>query len=166
MTEGPLAYAKQADLRSSRNKLKARKYDLAFMAVAEIFSTLSHDQRYKVGAVIVKNGQILSQGWNGMPSGMTNVMRDEDDNTKPEVIHAEANALMKLAKNGGSAYGAAVYTTYSPCFTCATHLMQAGITRVYYKEVYDQDALQFLRERGIKVERISPSQGVYPTEDE
>ena len=131
--------------------MKQLKYDRAYMSVAKIFAGLSHDDQYKVGAVIVKNGQILSQGWNGMPSGMDNTTRFGAGYTRPEVIHAEANALMKLAKNGGSADEASLFTTHSPCYTCAGLVVQAGIRRVVYDKVYDEDALIFLKERGLEV---------------
>ena len=124
------------------------------MSVAKIFAGLSHDDKYKVGAVIVKNGQILSQGWNGMPSGMDNTTRFGAGYTRPEVIHAEANALMKLAKNGGSANEASLFTTHSPCYTCAGLIIQAGIRRIVYDKVYDEEALTYLKERGIDVRRI------------
>ena len=125
------------------------------MEVAELFGYLSHDMNYKVGAVIVKDGQILSQGWNGMPSGMTNNTRTEDGVTRPEVIHAEANALMKLASNGGSAKHATVYTTFSPCYSCAGLLIQSGIERIVYKNIYDKKSIKFLQERGVLVECIN-----------
>ena len=124
------------------------------MRVAGIFARLSHDEQYKVGAVIVKDGQILSQGWNGMPNGMPNETR-EDGMTRPEVIHAEANALMKLASNGGSAKHATVYTTFSPCYSCAGLLIQSGIERIVYKNIYDKKSIKFLQERGVLVECIN-----------
>ena len=127
------------------------------MSVAKIFGGLSYDDKYKVGAVIVKDGQILSQGWNGMPSGMDNTTRFGPGYTRPEVIHAEANALMKLAKNGGSADEASLFTTHSPCYTCAGLVVQAGIRRVVYDKVYEQEAIDFLKERGITVEPIDRS---------
>ena len=127
------------------------------MSVAKIFAGLSHDDQYKVGAVIVKNGQILSQGWNGMPSGMDNTTRSDAGLTRPEVIHAEANALMKLAKNGGSADEASIFTTHSPCYTCAGLIVQAGIRRIVYDKVYDEEAIEFLKKRGLDVQRIDRS---------
>ena len=127
------------------------------MSVAKIFAGLSYDDKYKVGACIVKDGQILSQGWNGMPSGMDNTTRFGPGYTRPEVIHAEANALMKLAKNGGSADEASLFTTHSPCYTCAGLVVQAGIRRVVYDKVYEQEAIDFLKERGITVEPIDRS---------
>ena len=123
------------------------------MAVAEIFAGLSHDTKYKVGCCIVKDGQILSQGWNGMPSGMENETRCRGI-TKPEVIHSEANALMKLARNGGQSNEATLYTTHSPCYTCSGLIIQSGIRRVVYRDVYDKASLEFLRERGIACECI------------
>ena len=135
------------------------------MEVAGIFARLSHDDQYKVGAVIVKDGQILSQGWNGMPSGMPNETR-EGGTTRPEVIHAEANALMKLASNGGSAKGATVYTIFSPCYSCAGLLIQAGIKRIIYESIYDKQSLKFLKERGIEVEQcFRRSDRVFTGED-
>ncbi len=131
------------------------RYDRSYMSVAKIFAGLSHDDKYKVGACIVKDGQILSQGWNGMPSGMDNTTRFGPGLTRPEVIHAEANALMKLAKNGGSADEASLFTTHSPCYTCAGLIIQAGIRRVVYDKVYDEEALTYLKERGLEVERIN-----------
>ena len=124
------------------------------MEIAHTIAGLSHDKKIKVGAVIVKNGQILSQGWNGMPAGMNNNTRMADGTTRPELIHAEANALMKLARNGGSAENATVYTTFSPCYSCAGLLIQAGVRRVCYQTIYDEASVKFLTERGIAVEHI------------
>lgn len=127
------------------------------MSVAETFAGLSYDDRIRVGAVVVRDGQILSQGWNGMAAGLTNDTRDSEGTTRPEVVHAEANAIAKLAKSGGGSQGATIYTTHSPCYTCALLLHQAGIERIVYKEVYDEDSLRFLKERGIKVDCIRGS---------
>ena len=127
------------------------------MSVAKIFGGLSHDTDYKVGCCIVKAGQILSQGWNGMPSGMDNTTRFGNGYTRPEVVHAESNALMKLAKNGGSADEASLFTTHSPCYTCAGLIVQAGIRRVVYDKIYDEDAIEFLKARGLDVQRINRS---------
>ncbi len=132
-------------------------YDEAYMGVAEIFADLSHGTEIRVGSCVVHEGQILSQGWNGMPAGMGNDTRNGEGLTNPEVIHAEANALMKLAKNGGRAFGATVYTTHSPCYNCAGLLLQAGVKRVVYRDEYDKKAVKFLKERGVKVDCIKPS---------
>ena len=127
------------------------------MEVAKNFAKLSHDTQYKVGAVVVRDGHLLAQGWNGMAAGMCNHTRDSDGNTRPEVVHAEANAIAKLAKNGGGSQGSTIYTTHSPCYVCSLLLLQAGVERVVYNEVYDKKAIQFLTERGIKVESIRGS---------
>ena len=129
-------------------------YDRTYINVAESFAALSYDDRYKVGAVVVRDGHLLAQGWNGMVAGMHNDTRDSEGNTRPEVVHAEANAIAKLAKNGGGSKGATVYTTHSPCYTCSLLLFQAGIERVVYRDIYEPKAIQFLKERGIKVDRI------------
>ena len=142
------------DYLAQKMSSKRLTYDRAYVEVAEIFAGLSHDSQYKVGAVVVRNGRILSQGWNGMAAGLDNCTRDSEGRTRPEVVHAEANAIAKLAKDGSSSEGATVYTTHSPCYTCSLLLIQAGIRRVVYKEVYDEKALAFLKERGLKVERI------------
>lgn len=134
------------------------------MDLAVRIGQMSHDNRYKVGCVIVKNGQILSQGWNGMPSGMPNQTRDKDGKTNPEVIHSEANALMKLSKYGGSCKNATIYCTHSPCWGCAKLLLQAGIKRIVYKTTYDKEALNFL-EGKIKYERLSTSSRILTRED-
>ena len=137
-----------------RDYLKQLRYDKAYMDVAEIFAGLSHDEKHQVGCCIVSNGQILSQGWNGMVSGMDNQTRDDKGNTKPEVVHSEANALMKLAKNGGRADEATLYCTHSPCYTCSGLVIQSGIKRVVYRDVYDIKAIKFLQDRGIMIEQI------------
>ena len=133
------------------------RFDMMYMDIALRVGAMSHDGKYKVGSIIVKEGQILSQGWNGMPSGMDNNTRFGKGYTRPEVIHSEANALMKLAKNGGQANDATIYCTHSPCYTCASLLLQAGITRVVYTDVYEEDAITFLKERGVKIECIRRS---------
>ncbi len=137
--------------------LKHLAYDRAYMDVAECFARLSHDSIYKVGAVVVKDGCILAQGWNGVVSGMPNSTRCDAGYTRPEVVHAEANAISKLAKGGGRADGATLYTTHSPCYVCALLILQAGIKRVVYKNVYEADAIEFLKERGLTVDTITGS---------
>ena len=137
--------------------MKTLRYDQTYMSVAKSIATLSYDDRYKVGAVVVRDGHLLAQGWNGMVAGMCNTTRDNQGNTRPEVVHAEANAIAKLAKNGGGSSGATVYTTHSPCYTCSLLLLQAGISRVVYETVYEPRAIKFLKERGIEVVRIKSS---------
>ena len=133
---------------------RGSEYDGVYLNIANSVSILSYDQRIKVGSIIVKDGQIMSQGWNGMPTGMPNEMRRPDGLTNPEVIHSEANALMKLAKNGGGSKGATIYCTHSPCFDCALLILQSGITRIVYEQEYCNDALTFLSERGIQLDCI------------
>lgn len=123
------------------------KHDTLYMDMAHVTSWQSHDEQYKVGSVIVKDGQVLSQGWNGTPSGMDNTTRHHTGATKKEVIHSEANALMKLARNGGGSKDATIYCTHSPCWDCAKLIIQAGITRVVFDQVYDVESWQFLKER-------------------
>ena len=133
------------------------------MDIAHRVGEMSHDEAYKVGSIIVKDGQILSQGWNGMPSGMDNSTRI-DGFTRPEVIHSEANALMKLAKHGGNCNGATIYCTYSPCWGCAKLILQSGIIRLVYDKVYDEKSLEFLKER-IEYARFRTGEGLSYGED-
>ncbi len=139
--------------------LKQFRYDLLYMKIAHQIAEMSHDENYKVGSVIVKDGQILSQGWNGTPSGMSNRTRDGAGVTHPYVIHSEANALMKLAKHGGNCNGATIYCTYSPCWGCAKLILQAGIVRIVYDKIYDNEAIEFMKER-VKYARINTSEGI------
>ena len=127
--------------------------DEYYMKIADLVSTRSHDNKYKVGCVIVRDRNILAEGYNGVPSGMIHRTRDIHGDTLPTVIHSEANALMKLARNGISSNGATIYCTYSPCFECAKLLLQAGIKKIVYQQVYDIKALEFLTER-IEYERL------------
>ena len=128
-------------------------YDELYMDLAVRIGEMSYDKRYKVGCVIVLDGQIISQGWNGMPAGMPNQTRDKNGKTNPEVIHSEDNALRKLKRHKMSAKGATIYCTYSPCKHCVKLLKKAGIVRVVYKKTYDKEALKLLK--GIEYERIS-----------
>jgi len=137
---------------------KQRLYDELYMDLAVRIGQMSYDNRYKVGCVIVLDGQIISQGWNGMPKGMPNKTRDNEGKTNPEVIHSEDNALRKLKKHKMSAKGATIYCTHSPCAHCVTLIKKAGIKRVVYKSTYDRKALELLK--GIKYERITPNKGL------
>mgnify|MGYP003669170728 CR=1 FL=1 len=115
---------------------KEERYHRLYMDIAYRVAEMSHAKRRKVGCVIVKDERIISMGWNGMPNGMAN---------KKEVLHAEANALIKLAKYGSSSNGATLYTTTSPCFDCAKLIYQSGIKKLVYSEFYtDQQPLTFL----------------------
>ena len=143
------------------------KWDRAYMTTAGSFAELSHAKRLQVGCVIVKDNRIVSVGYNGMPSGWDNqcedkVMYDYGDRsptyrlkTKPEVLHAETNAIAKMARSPESAEDASLYTTHAPCFDCSKLIYQSGIKEVYYKEEYrSNDGLTFLRKCGIIVEKM------------
>lgn len=130
-----------------------------FMRVAEETSQLSHATRKKVGCVIVKDRRILSFGYNGMPEGWDNCCEDEDGNTRPECLHAENNALMKLCQSHESSTGSILFTTLSPCFPCSILIYQAGISEVIYKEEYrDTSGIDFLKKCGVKIWR-NPTTG-------
>ena len=147
---------------------KQTKYDQLFIDIAIRVGQMSHDEKYKVGSVIVKDGNIISMGWNGMPSGMENDTRCASGCTKSEVLHSEANALMKLVKSGGGAVGATIYCSLSPCMDCAKLIYQAGIERVIFADSYSTasgDAGKlFLHGRNIEIECVKPSNGVSASE--
>ena len=134
--------------------------DRAYMAMADDFGQLSHAIRAKVGCVIVSDkGQIISQGYNGTPSGRDNsceyVGEDGELHTKAEVLHAESNAITKCAKWGSTTDGATMYVTLSPCLECSKLIIQSGIRRVVYKNLYrNGEGLKLLSDLGIKVEKI------------
>ena len=142
------------------NKSRKQDYNMAYMRMAYEFSKLSHAERSKVGCIIVsENDQIISQGYNGMPRGMHNCCEhiDEDGNlhTNCEVLHAETNALMKCARDGGRTQNSRMYITLSPCYDCAKVIIQAGIKKVYYAEKYrDLRGIELLEECGIEVEYL------------
>jgi dCMP deaminase len=120
--------------------------------MAQIWAENSYCQRRKVGALIVKNKMIISDGYNGTPSGFENVCEDETGVTKPYVMHAEANAITKIARSNNSSEGATMYVTASPCIECAKLIVQAGIKRVIYSEKYRLvDGLELLQKAGIEV---------------
>ena len=128
-----------------------QKFLDAYMDVAKRFAELSHCNRLKVGAIVVKDDRIISIGYNGTPTGWDNCC-EEEGKTKPEVLHAEANALTKLARSTESGEGSTLFVTHSPCIDCAKLIAQSGISEVYYDEVYRcDDGLEFLRKCGIPV---------------
>jgi dCMP deaminase len=130
-----------------------RSLDVAYLDMAERWSQLSRAERKQVGALIVKDGQIISDGFNGTPTGFDNFCEDVDGKTLPEVLHAESNALMKLARGNQSSDGATLYITLSPCFDCAKLIVQAGIKRVVFKERYDcAKGIHFLQRCRVAVE--------------
>lgn len=134
---------------------KQTKYDIVYLKMAREWSNLSHCERKKVGALIVKNGMIISDGYNGTPSGYDNCCETEEWTTHWYVIHGEANAILKCAKHGQSCDGATIYQTHSPCKDCSKLILQSGIKRLVYAEDYkDSDGVDFLRESGLIVEKI------------
>lgn len=139
------------------------KWQEAYMDTAVRFSALSSANRLKVGAIVVKDNRIISIGYNGMPSGWTNVcewtiedhMGYDTGKTKPEVIHAEANAIAKLAKSHESGEGADIYVTHSPCIECAKMIYSSGISRIFYKDKYrSDDGIIFLEKCNLEVKQV------------
>ena len=125
--------------------------------MAHEWGMLSHCERKKVGAIIVKNGMIISDGFNGTPTGFDNYCEDEEGYTKWYVLHAEANAILKVAKSTNSCEGATLYLTLSPCKDCAKLIHQSGIKRlVYIKEYKDSSGLKFLKKAGVELTQINP----------
>lgn len=137
------------------NKAKQLRYDKAYLRMAKTWAELSHCTRKQVGALIVKEGVIISDGYNGTPSGFDNACEDESNKTHWYVLHAEANAILKLAKSTQGGSGATLYLTLSPCKECSKLVLQAGIKRVVYMNNYKDDAgVAFLKQAGIVVEQI------------
>ena len=127
--------------------------------MAKIWAENSYCQRRKVGALIVKNNMIISDGYNGTPSGFENVCEDEDGLTKPYVLHAEANAITKIARSNNNSDGATLYVTASPCIECAKLIIQAGIKRVVYAEKYRlTDGIDLLERAGVEVIYLQPDE--------
>lgn len=131
---------------------KQTKLDLRYLRVARIWAENSYCKRRQVGALVVKDKMIISDGYNGTPSGFENIC-EENDITKPYVLHAEANAITKLARSSNNSDGSTLYVTASPCIECAKLIIQAGIKRVVYAEKYRlNDGIQLMERAGIKVE--------------
>ena len=132
----------------------AMKFDKSYLEMAEVWAQNSYCKRRKVGALLVKDRMIISDGYNGTPSGFENICEDENGVTKPYVLHAEANAITKVAKSGNSSEGATLYVTASPCLECSKLIIQSGIKRVVYRDAYRlQDGVELLRRAGIEVEQ-------------
>ena len=137
-------------------KSKENKYDKAYLKMAREWGNLSYCERRKVGALIVKGRMIISDGYNGTPTGMENICEDEDNYTKWYVLHAEANAIMKVASSTQSCSGATLYVTLSPCKDCSKLIYQAGIVRVVYIDQYkDTTGIDFLKDAGVEVVQIA-----------
>jgi len=134
---------------------KKTKYDKAYLRIAKEWGQLSYCKRKQVGAIIVRDKMIISDGYNGTPSGFENCCEDEENNTKWYVLHAEANAISKVARSTQSCEGATLYITLSPCKDCSKLIHQSGIKRVVYHQEYkDNSGLDFLRKAGVEVELI------------
>ena len=133
--------------------------DKRYIRMASIWAENSYCTRRQVGALIVKNQRIISDGYNGTPSGFENICEDENNVTKPYVLHAEANAITKIARSNNSSDGATLYVTASPCIECAKLIMQSGIKRVVYSEKYRlEDGLELLQRAGIEVLYVNPNE--------
>ena len=135
---------------------KQHKLDLRYLRMAQIWAENSYCKRRQVGAIVVKDNMIISDGYNGTPSGFENCCEDENNVTMPYVLHAEANALTKLARSSNNSEGATLYVTASPCIECAKLIIQAGIKRVVYGELYRlEDGINLLKKAGIEVEYLN-----------
>ena len=135
--------------------LKENYLDRRYLRMARIWSENSYCQRRKVGALLVKDKMIISDGFNGTPSGFPNICEDEDNRTYPYVLHAEANAITKVAKSNNSSEGSTLYVTDSPCIECAKLIIQAGIKRVVFSQLYRiTDGIDLLRTAGVEIVQI------------
>ena len=134
------------------DRTKQKPYDKAYMRMAVEWAKLSHCKRKQVGAIIVKDRMIISDGYNGTPTGFDNCCEDEKGETKWYVLHAEANAIMKVAASTQSSEGATLYITMSPCKECSKLIHQSGIKRVVYREAYkDNEGILFLEKAGVEI---------------
>lgn len=137
------------------DEAKQRQFDERYMAMARVWSQNSYCRRRQVGALMVRDRMIISDGYNGTPSGFENECEDAAGATKAYVLHAEANAITKVARSANSSLGATLYVTSSPCLECAKLIIQAGVSRVVYADEYRlDDGIALLRRAGITVERI------------
>ena len=138
---------------------KQKRRDYLYMRMARTWAENSYCVRRKVGALLVKDQMIISDGYNGTPSGFENVCEDENNVTKPYVLHAEANAITKIARSGNNSDGATLYVTTSPCIECAKLIIQAGIKRVVYGEKYRiEDGIRLLERAGIELKYLQLNQ--------
>ena len=152
------------------NDKKQVALDQRYLRMARIWAENSYWQRRKVGALVVKDKMIISDGYNGTPSGFENVCEDADNVTKPYVLHAEANAITKLARSNNNSDGSTLYITDSPCIECAKLIIQAGIKRVVFAQKYRLvDGLELLQRANIELLHINPDEpdaeaAVYPND--
>ncbi|MCX2838455.1 MULTISPECIES: deoxycytidylate deaminase [Salinimicrobium] len=141
-------------------KTKQLKFDRAYLRIAREWGKLSHCNRKQVGALIVKDRMIISDGYNGTPTGFENPCENEEGYTKWYVLHAEANAILKVAASTQSCKGATLYITMSPCKECSKLIHQSGITRLVYNIDYkDNSGLDFLKKAGVEIEQITELDG-------
>ena len=139
-------------LREMESNDKQSKLDVRYLRMARIWAENSYCKRRQVGALVVKDKMIISDGYNGTPSGFENICEDDTNVTKPYVLHAEANAITKLARSNNNSEGSTIYITASPCIECAKLIIQAGIKRVVYGEKYRlTDGIELLERAGIEV---------------
>ena len=144
---------------------KQAKLDLRYLRMARIWAENSYCKRRQVGALVVKDKMIISDGYNGTPSGFENVCEDNNV-TKPYVLHAEANAITKLARSSNNSEGSTLYVTASPCIECAKLIIQSGIKRVVYAEKYRlDDGIKLMQRAGIKIEYLNPDEKSASEED-
>ena len=135
---------------------KQRLLDERYIRMARIWGENSYCKRRQVGALIVKEKMIISDGFNGTPAGFENICEDETGRTKPYVLHAEANAITKVARSNNSSEGATLYVTCSPCIECSKLIIQAGIRRVVFSELYhNTDGVDLLKRSGVEIEYIT-----------
>lgn len=132
------------------------KHKQAYMRTAEVFAQCSVGQRLKVGAVVVKDNNVLATGYNGLPVGLDGSLEDENGNTRPEVRHAEMNALFGVMKSNNSSVGSSIFCTHACCRKCAVEMVDAGIIEFYYQKEYrDNSGLSYLEDNGVKVYRMA-----------
>jgi dCMP deaminase len=149
------------ETKNEANDEKQWEFHRRYLRMAQIWAENSYCKRRQVGALIVKNKMIISDGYNGTPSGFENVCEDETGMSKPYVMHAEANAITKIARSSNSSEGATMYVTASPCIECAKLIIQSGIRRVIYSEKYRLlDGLELLQKAGVEVIFLDPATGV------
>lgn len=147
---------------STKKEEKQLLLDLRYLRMARIWAENSYCHRRKVGALVVKEKMIISDGYNGTPSGFENICEDDTNTTKPYVLHAEANAITKLARSSNNCDGATLYVTAAPCIECAKLIIQAGIKRVIYAEQYRlMDGIDLLKRANIEVTYLNPDDYEY-----
>ncbi|MEO9258068.1 MAG: dCMP deaminase family protein [Crocinitomicaceae bacterium] len=140
---------------TNAEKEKQQRYDIAYLKMAQTWGKLSYSTRKQVGALIVKDGMIISDGYNGTPSGFDNCCEDENGDTLWYVLHAEANAILKVAKSTNNCKDATLYLTLSPCKDCSKLILQAGISRVVCQNIYkDTSGIDFLKTSSVEITQI------------